>query len=263
MFRKLFPILAVAIGLLLIGVLVFLAVRQDRTTAGPGQASIPEEPQQSTAETIPVTTEQPTEPTETQPTEPVMLEHMAQLYEKNPDVAGWITIEGTVVDYPVMYTPQDPEKYLRRDFDGNDSRGGVPFMEDACSIDPESDNLIIYGHNMKNGTMFRTLMSYTEEEFWKEHPQIQYSTLYETRTYDILAAFYDRVYYKYEDVFKFYQFIDAEHEDAYQEAISYYKTHALYDTGITAAYGDRLLTLVTCAYHEENGRFVVVARQKT
>jgi sortase B len=109
--------------------------------------------------------------------------------------------------------------------------------------------------------MFRTLMSYEDEKFWKDHPQIQFSTLYENRTYEVLAAFYDRVYYKHEDVFKFYQFVNAETEENYKEAINYYKAHSLYDTGVTAEYGDRLLTLVTCAYHEEFGRFVVVARQ--
>ena len=118
----------------------------------------------------------------------------------------------------------------------------------------------LYGHNMNNGTQFRTLMSYTDKSFWEDHPVIHYSTLYETRTYEILACFRDRVYYKYEDVFKFYQFIDAEDEERFNEAITYYKENSLYDTGVTAEYGDKLITLVTCAYHTEYGRFVVVGR---
>ncbi len=234
-----------------------------------GESVLEDTPQQSTqtqpttVATEPPTSEDTQATTEPEPTEPQMIPELAELFEQNPDIAGWIKIENTVVDYPVMYTPDEPEKYLRRDFNGDDSRGGVPFLEDACSLEPESDNLIIYGHNMKNGTMFRTLMSYVDEEFWMEHPQVQYSTLYETRTYDILAVFYDRVYYKYEDVFKFYQFIDAVDEEDYRNAIAYYKENALYDTGVTAEYGDRLLTLVTCSYHEDNGRFVLVARQRT
>ena len=196
-------------------------------------------------------------------TEPVMLEQMAEHYAQNPELFGWICIPDTKLDYPVMYTPDDPEKYLHLSFDEKYDLGGVPFLDTDCSLDPESDNLIIYGHNMNNGTQFRTLMSYTDQSFWEKHPTIQLSTLYETRTYEILACFRDRVYYKYEDVFKFYQFIDAEDEAHFNEAIAYYKENALYDTGVSAEYGDQLITLVTCAYHTENGRFVVVARRVT
>ena len=114
---------------------------------------------------------------------------------------------------------------------------------------------------MKNGTMFKTLVLYEKEKYWKEHPQIMFTTLYEERTYEVIAAFFDRVYYSYEDVFKFYRFIDAEDEAQFADAIANYKEKALYDTGVTAEYGDKLLTLVTCSYHTNNGRFVVVARE--
>lgn len=210
-----------------------------------------------TPDTTPPATEEVTQGE----TEPQIIAHMAEKQAHNPDFAAWIKIDGTIVDYPVMYTPDDREKYLHRDFDERYSFSGLPFFDSNCKLEPESDNLIIYGHNMGNGTMFRTLMSYTDQEFWKEHSQVQFTTLYEERTYDIVAVFYDRVYYKYEDVFKFYQFIDAETEEDFNEAVTYYKEHSLYDTGITPEYGDRLLTLVTCAYHEPNGRFVVIARQ--
>lgn len=212
-------------------------------------------------ETAAPTVEPAAETTEPAPTEPQMLSDMAQLYEENPDVAGWVRIDDTKLDYPVMYTPDEPEKYLRMDFDGHFSVGGLPFLEDGCSLEPESDNLIIYGHNMNNGSMFRAMMSYDNKNFWESHPNIYFSTLYEERTYEIIAAFYDRVYYSHEDVFKFYQFIDAEDEEHFNEAMTYYKEHSLYDTGVTAEYGDKLLTLVTCAYHVDNGRFVLVARE--
>lgn len=232
----------------------------------PKNPELPDTTEPSTSETTEATepptsetTEEPT--TEPVPTEPQMLKNLAELYQQNPDLAGWIKIEGTKLDYPVMYTPDDPEKYLHLNFEERYDFGGLPFLEDACLLDPESDNMIIYGHNMNNGTMFRTLMLYTDQKYWEEHPQVTYSTLYEERTYDILAVFYDRVYYKYEDVFKFYKFIEAEDEEHFNEAIAYYKEHALYDTGITAEYGDRLITLVTCSYHHQNGRFVLVARQ--
>lgn len=194
--------------------------------------------------------------------ETVILPGLAELYEQNPDLAGWITLPNTVVDYPVMYTPEDGEKYIYANFEGKFSAAGSLFIDDSCSMEPESDNLIIYGHNMKNNSMFGTLTDYEEEDYWKEHPVISFSTLYEEREYEVIAAFYDRVYYQHETCFKFYQFIDAEDEQHFEEAITYYRKKALYDTGVEASYGDRLITLVTCAYHIENGRFVVVAREK-
>jgi len=193
--------------------------------------------------------------------ENVILPNLAELYEQNPDLAGWITIPDTVVDYPVMYTPEDGEKYIHANFEGKFAAAGSLFIEDGCSMEPESDNIIIYGHNMKNGSMFGTLMDYEEEDYWKEHPVISFSTLYEKRKYEVIAAFYDRVYYQHENCFKFYQFINAEGEEHFEEAMAYYRKKSLYDTGVEASYGDRLITLVTCAYHIENGRFVVVARE--
>ena len=182
--------------------------------------------------------------------------------EENEDTVGWLTIEGTKIDYPVMYTPQDPEKYLHLGFDQKYSFAGLPFIDANCSLDPESDNLIIYAHNMLDGSMFRSLMKYEQKSYWQQHPRVKLDLWDEEREYEVLAAFRDRVYYKTENCFKFYKFIDAESEDSYREAIDYYKTHGCYDTGVTAQPGDRLLTLVTCAYHTDNGRFVVVAREK-
>lgn len=199
---------------------------------------------------------------ETEATGSEMLAKVASLHAQNADVCGWLTIEGTELDYPLMFTPKDPEKYLRKDFEGNYDINGIPFVDSDCSLDPESDNLIIYGHNMVDGSMFRTIMMYKDESYWKEHPTVLMYTLDEMREYEVLAAFYDRVYYTYENCFKFYQFIDAQDEADYQEAIDYYKSKSVYDTGVTAEYGDRLLTLVTCSYHHEHGRFVVVAREK-
>lgn len=204
--------------------------------------------------------EAPPETTLPPETEPVLLEKYRSLYQENPDLAGWIKIEGTVIDYPVMYTPGDPEKYLHLDFYGNYSYAGIPFIDANCSMD--SDNLLIYGHNMTNGTMFRSITRYEQKNYWLEHPTIVFDTLYEEQEYEVLAAFYDRVYYQNEDVFKFYRFIDAEDEEVFDHAVNILKSKSIYDTGVTASYGDQLITLVTCTYHVENGRFVLVARKK-
>lgn len=192
---------------------------------------------------------------------PPILPELAEKAAQNPDLVGWIKIDGTKINYPLMYTPEDPEKYLHKDFNGHFSVGGLPFLDEECTLEPASDNLLIYGHNMQNGTMFQNLLLYEQKSFWQEHPIIRVSTLYQEKSYEILAALYDRVYFKSEEHFKFYQFINATDEREFDEAISYFREHALYDTDVSVQYGDKLVTLVTCAYHVENGRFLVVARE--
>lgn len=189
-----------------------------------------------------------------------VLEKYAEDAEKNPDMFGWIQIEGTKIDYPVMHTPDDPEKYLYKSFNGWPTASGSLFIDAKCSSD--SDNLIIYGHNIKNGTMFNSILKYENIDYFNEHPVVKFDTIYQEQEYEVMSAFYDRVYYKSEtDVFKFYQFIDAEDEAHFNSAVQTLKDKSIYDTGITAEYGDQLIMLVTCAYHTENGRFVVVARK--
>ena len=173
---------------------------------------------------------------------------------------GWIQIDNTRIDYPVMHTPDDPEKYLHMNFDGEYSFAGVPFVDAKCSAD--SDNLLIYGHNMTDGSMFRGIMKYQQKDFWQRNPVIRFNTLYEEQEFEVLAAFYDRVYYKTETCFKFYQFIDAADEADFDNAITQFKSKALYDTGVDAVYGDQLITLITCTDYTDNGRFVVVAKRK-
>lgn len=213
-------------------------------TTVPTQATVPP----TTAATVP-----PTEPRE-------VLPRLQEQYEKNPDLAGWLTIPGTRIDYPVMYSPDEPERYLHANFEVSYSFAGLPFLDAAC--DTESGNRIIYAHNMLDGSMFRTLLKYQQKDFWQRSPVISFNTLYEEQEYEVVAAFYDKVYKKSDTNFKFYQFYDTSDQSSFDEAMAYYREHALYDTGVTAQCGDLFLTLVTCAYQTENGRFVVVARKK-
>lgn len=204
-----------------------------------------------------------TEPPTEAPTERQMLPHMAELYAQNPDIVGWIRVEGTKLDYPVMHTPDDEQKYLRMDFEGNLDLAGLPFISKDCTMDPESQNLVLYGHNMKNGTGFKTLYSFLKEDFREEHPTIYFSTLYEERTYEVLSVFYDRVYKQADTNFKFYHFIDPETEEEFNEGVEYFLKHCVYDSEVEAEYGDSLITLVTCSYHVRRGRLVLVAREVT
>ena len=193
--------------------------------------------------------------------ERVMLSAYAPLYAQNPDLFGWIEIKDTVVNYPVMHTPDDPEFYLHRAFDRSDAYSGVPFLDANCFLD--CGNYIVYGHNMKNKTMFKTITYYADKSYWQEHPIIRFDTLYETGTYDVVAAFYSQIYSANAvGVFPYYQYTDLRKEQTFTEYAQQVKSAALYETGIDLEYGDQLLTLSTCEYHKTNGRFVVVAKKR-
>lgn len=182
------------------------------------------------------------------------------LYEQNPDFFGWLRIENTSVDYPVMFTPEEPEYYLRRAFDKTYSSSGVPFLDVNCY--EGCGNYLIYGHNMKSGAMFAELLSYKDKSFWQQHPVVVFDTLSEHGEYEVIAAFYSKVYSEdAQGVFRYYNYTDLTDESIFDEYLKNVQSSALYDTGVVADYGDTLLTLSTCAYHTENGRFVVVAKK--
>ncbi len=187
-------------------------------------------------------------------------ERCKELKAQNPDFAGWIKIDQTPVSFPLMYTPEYPEKYLHRDFDGSYNKSGLPFIDAKCALNPDTDNVIVYGHNMKDGSMFASLLDYRYEEYCLEHPVIKVNTPSEEREYRIVSAFYDRVYKTDENVFKFYNFIETDDED-FLEAANILLDRSLYDTGEGIESEDSLLTLVTCSYHVRYGRFVVIAKR--
>lgn len=185
----------------------------------------------------------------------------APYYRQNPDLAGWLRIEGTGIDYPVVRTPGNNEKYLRRGFDGAYSEGGTLFLDEHCDPTKPTANLMIYGHDMNDGSMFGELEAYASETYGAAHPTICFDTLTQPGQYQLLAAFYSQVYYNTDLCFKYYQFFDAANEAEFSGYVSSVKALAEYDTGVTAAWGDTLLTLSTCSSHTENGRFVVVAKK--
>lgn len=180
------------------------------------------------------------------------------LKAQNPDFFGWISIEGTNIDYPVMFTPDDPEHYLRRAFDGSSSQSGVPFLSADCFAG--GGNWLIYGHNMKNGSMFADLLNYAREDFWQAHPLIQFDTLEEEGTYEVFAAFYARVYTEGESGFAYYEYTDISQQADFEAYLAQVSGAALYDTGVVAQYGDQLITLSTCTNRSQDERFVVVGR---
>lgn len=190
---------------------------------------------------------------------PAILEKYAALYEKNKDLVGWLSIEDMKIDYPVMQN-EDDEFYLHHDFYGEDSKYGCLYVRKKADLEAGT-NFIIYGHNMKDGSMFGDLDLYLEEDFYREHPVISFNTLDEERSYEIVAAFCSQVYDEEDDVFKYYRFYEADTREEFDNFYDNIKALSLYDTGVEAAFGDTFLTLSTCAYHVTDGRFVVVAKR--
>lgn len=182
-----------------------------------------------------------------------------ELFRQNHDLAGWISIEGTNINYPVMYTPDKPDFYLKHSFEKEYSDYGVPYIAGDCDPVKPSDNLIIYGHHIKGGKMFGALMDYTEKSFYEKHKTIRFDTLTEVAEYEVIAVFKTTVYGK--SGFKYYSFVNAETEGDFDAYIKGCKELAFYDTGVSAEYGDKLITLSTCEYSAQNGRLVVVAKK--
>ncbi len=186
---------------------------------------------------------------------------LEELKKQNNDIIGWIEIENTIINYPVLQC-EDNNFYMTHNYKKEYSAEGSIFLDKDYNWELPSSNLLLYGHNNKNKTMFAELLNYKEESYYKEHPTIRFTTLAEDKTYEIIAVFKSRVYYKSEkDVFRYYYFINAENEEEYNNYINESKKASLYDTGKTATYGDQLLTLSTCEYSQEDGRFVVVAKK--
>ena len=183
------------------------------------------------------------------------------MYLQNNDMVGWIKIEDTKINYPVMQSKDNPNFYLKHGFDKAYTDYGCPYIQENCDVDIPSDNLIIYGHNMKDSSMFSGLMKYTDKSFWESHKTISFDTLTEKCDYEIIAAFKTVVYTDSPESFKYYQFINADTGDEFNAYITKCKEFALYDTGVTAEYGDKLITLSTCEYSRNNGRMVVVAKK--
>lgn len=183
------------------------------------------------------------------------------LYWENTDMVGWILIEDTNINYPVMQTPADPHYYLKHDFEKNYTDYGCPFMQADCDALAPSDNLIIYGHNMKDGSMFADLAKYRSKDFWQNHKTVWFATELGSRAYEIFAVIHTTVQADDADAFPFYRFVDAAAPEEFADYVSACQARALYNIGISAEYGDKLLTLSTCDNITDDGRLLVIAKQ--
>ncbi len=225
------------------------ALKESAEANAPARPDIPD---------VPVTTgpedETPDEPKE-------MLPQYQLMYNTNSDTVGWIEIPGTTIDYPVVQSPYEANFYLRRNFYKENATCGTIYVRERCDVFSPSDNVTMYGHNMRNGTMFADLHKYEDKSFWESNKYIYFDTLYDYHAYEIFAVFISSADLSNGENFRYHLFDNAADQAEFDEFVASCKELSLYDTGITPQYGEKLITLSTCDKSIEDGRFVVVARR--
>ena len=190
-----------------------------------------------------------------------VIDTVKELQNENADVKAWIKINDTNINYPVVQT-NDNDYYLYRNYRKENSNYGSIFIDKNSDIENTNSNIIMYVHNMKDGSMFGDLLKYEDEEYYNNHKYIEFVTNTNSSTYEIIAVFKFRIFYKNEkDVFRYYYYTDLDTEEDYNYYIDNCKQLSLYDTGVNAEYGEQIITLITCEYSSENGRMVVVAKK--
>lgn len=183
---------------------------------------------------------------------------LTEIQSRNNELIGWITISETNIDYPIMQTAEDDDYYLSHDFERNEDRHGVPFADVNCRID-YSDNLIIYGHNMKDGTMFQNLMLYKGADFCESKGEITLYSVNQTRCYEVIAV----MLLSDEDSkqFPYFRYSDFSESFTYIDYINECRKYSVWFDENSSSQRE-LLTLSTCEYSKKDGRLVVVAGLK-
>ena len=231
---------------------------------------------QDTLASTPATTEAPTATTGEYVPDPQELEKPEEtfplnrdykaFYEKNnnKDFVGWLRIDGTKLDYPVMQSPvSEANYYLYRDYNGDNSTRGSIYAREECDVFTPGDNVTMYGHNMKDGSMFAALNAYVDKSAWDNNSLVFFDTFnHETgevqyHVYKIFAVF--KTTANLGEGFTYQRFENAANQQEFDEFVSNCKKLSFYDTGITPQYGDKMICLSTCEYTLDNGRLVVAA----
>ena len=196
------------------------------------------------------------------PQGPPVLPEYQGLHEQNSDFAGWLTIPGTEIDYPVMQAvPESSDFYLTHNYDGQEDINGSIFLDSRNDYEQQDDNLIIYGHNMKSGMMFGGLKNFLDENYSLEHKMVTFNTIYEKAQYEIIAVCLSKVSQEGEEGIRYYDFINAGTEENFNHYLDYIKEMNIISGDINVSYGDRLLTLSTCNNYTEDGRLFLVAKK--
>ena len=188
-----------------------------------------------------------------------ILQDYKDLYLQNTDLVGWIQIPGTNIDYPVMQTPNSPNYYLKRNFEKESSGHGSLYVQENCDVVTPSGNVIIYGHRMKDRTMFAQLDKYEKKDFWVQNPYIYFDTLTELHAYKVAYVFVTTA--TEGQGFPYYEYVSLDNEEDFNAFVGACKGYCIYNTGVDVSFGDHFITLSTCDYTRINGRLVVVAKR--
>lgn len=190
---------------------------------------------------------------------PLILKEYQRFYDLNEDFVGWIKVEGTDIDYPVLQNKENPEIYLSHNFFKKEDRSGAVFLDGAASISPKDKNIVLYGHNMSDGSMFGELKKYKDKAFYEEHPNFEFDTLYEKSMYQIAAVLVTDISDTQD--FSYYNFYNYD-EQEFQEYMEFIGKNRLYDTGCRFRYGDFFVMLSTCSGYDADSRLVIVGVEK-
>ena len=252
--KKTISIILIAVFAAVLGSSTFYIVRHNKEADKQAElyhnlASVVEAAAQTDAETE---TAEPIPYSE----EKTILPELAELFGQNGDLVGWISIADTNINYPVMQSVNEPNFYLKHGFDKAYSNYGVPYIDEGCAPGL-SNNIVIYGHHMNDGTMFADLCGYADRGFYEGHKTIRFDTLSGSGEYEVVAAFR---FNTNRDTFRYNEYTNMD-EAEFAEFLENVRARALYDTDMEVEYGDTLLTLSTCEYTYKNGRFVVVAKK--
>ncbi|MDR0943960.1 MAG: class B sortase [Ruminococcus sp.] len=198
-----------------------------------------------------------------------LLSSAEALLDINPDAIGWIQIEGTNINLPIVQrkTPDGNEYYLTRSFDGSTNKAGTLFLDYRAVLGYKnrSENLVIYGHNQKDKTMFGDLANYKHKlQYYKDHPMIKFSSNYRTDDYKIFAYFVTPVLPEQTSdgvIFDYHNYIDLSDKQVFDKFIENVNLRSEIDAPVDVRYGDEIITLSTCSNEFEPSRFVVFARK--
>ncbi len=193
--------------------------------------------------------------------EQMFFENFNSLKEQNSDMVGWIEIPKTTINYPVMQTKDDPEFYIRRNFEKEYSFSGTPFADAAADIDGEGGNIVVYAHNMKNNTMFSVLENYLNHSFWEQNKIINFSTSETKMQYEVFSSFIIDTDIRNPEALVAYQSLNDAAPIEVDEYLEFLKQKSLYQPETAPDIGDSFLTLSTCTNEQETDRIVVVAKR--
>lgn len=186
----------------------------------------------------------------------IRVQNLYELRNTNKDVFGWIQIPGLAVNYPVVQNLMEPDYYLKRDINGNKSSYGTIYMDANC-IRGRAKNYILYGHHMRDGSMFAAINHYDDINFYNQYPVIEFDMLTGPNDYQIIGAFKISAskLSELEDIIMF------STEEDFNEFKTFFESNKFYNTDIDYSYEDDFLTLMTCEYTYNNGRFFVLAKR--